>query len=158
VGVATCAGDVANGSAVNTASAGEHTFTVHSSDAAGNLSTASVNYNVTYGVCVLFDQAKANKSGSTVPVKLQLCDGSGHNYSGPSTALTATGLSLISTSTSYGVQDAGNANPDNNFRYDPTLNGYIFNLKTTGLAAGTYSLTFTVPGDPATHSVQFQVR
>jgi hypothetical protein len=158
VGVATCAGDVANGSAVNTASAGEHTFTVHSSDAAGNLSTASVNYNVTYGVCALFDQAKANKSGSTVPVKLQLCDGSGHNYSGPSTALTATGLSLISTSTSYGVQDAGNANPDNNFRYDPTLNGYIFNLKTTGLAAGTYSLTFTVPGDPATHSVQFQVR
>ena len=41
--------------------------------------------------------------------------------------------------------------PDSNFRYVATLQGYIFNLKTTGLASGTWCLTFTVNGqsDPS---------
>jgi hypothetical protein len=61
------------------------------------------------------------------------------------------------------VDDAGNANPDSNFRFDGGLGpngGYIFNLKTTGLATGTYVLTFTVAGDPTTHNTElvFQVR
>ncbi len=42
--------------------------------------------------------------------------------------------------------DAGNANADFNFRYDASLAGYIFNLKTTGLTTGTYHLKFTVDG------------
>jgi hypothetical protein len=53
-------------------------------------------------------------------------------------------------------EDAGNANPDNNFRFDSSLEslgGYIFNLKTSGLASGTYGFTFTVTGDPTTHTV-----
>jgi len=44
------------------------------------------------------------------------------------------------------IDDAGNANPDSDFRFDPTLGtsgGYIFNLKTTGLTTGTYNLYFT---------------
>ncbi|MBI4472419.1 MAG: hypothetical protein HY646_07100 [Acidobacteria bacterium] len=56
------------------------------------------------------------------------------------------------------IEDAGEANPDDNFRYDATLGGYIFNLKTTGYATGTYTMTFTVSGDPVPHTVQFQVR
>jgi hypothetical protein len=59
------------------------------------------------------------------------------------------------------LQDAGNANPDNDFRFDPTLGGtggYIFNLKTTGLSTGTYNVSFTVSGDPVAHAVQFQVK
>jgi hypothetical protein len=58
------------------------------------------------------------------------------------------------------LDDAGSANPDNNFRFDPTLGttgGYIFNLKTTGLATGTYAVSFVATGDPTTHTVQFQV-
>jgi hypothetical protein len=52
------------------------------------------------------------------------------------------------------VTDAGNANPDSDFRYDATLAGYIYNLQTTG----TWKLTFTVTGDPTAYSVQFDVR
>ena len=156
VGVATCTGDVSNGSAVDTASVGTHTFTVNSSDAAGNLSSAVAHYDVNFSVCVLFDQAKANKSGSTVPIKVALCDGSGHNYSSAGITLTATGLTQVSSAASFDVQDAGNANPDGNFRYDGGV--YIFNLKTTGLAAGTYALSFKAQGDPGTHAVTFQVR
>jgi hypothetical protein len=70
---------------------------------------------------------------------------------------------MISTNASTTVDDAGNANPDSNFRFDPTLGpagGYIFNLQTTGLSTGTYVLTFTVSGDPTPHNSEllFQVR
>ena len=51
---------------------------------------------------------------------------------------------------------AGNANGDDDFRFD---NGfYILNLKTTGLATGTYKLYFTAGDDPVQHSVEFQVK
>ena len=42
------------------------------------------------------------------------------------------------------LDDSGNANPDFDSRYDAALEGYIFNLKTTGLTTGTYNLNFTV--------------
>jgi len=57
------------------------------------------------------------------------------------------------------VTDSGNANPDNNFRYDGTLGpsgGYIFNLstkspspalgQTTSLSMGTWNLNLTIAG------------
>jgi hypothetical protein len=59
-------------------------------------------------------------------------------------------VSQISTSASGAVENAGNSNPDNDFRFDATLGstgGYIFNLKTTGLSTGTYKVNFTVAGD-----------
>ncbi|HXD74985.1 MAG TPA: MBG domain-containing protein [Vicinamibacterales bacterium] len=111
---------------------------------------------VTTGVCVLFDNTKAVKSGATIPIKLQLCDSSGNNLSSPSITLHATSVSQLSTSSSWDVQDAGNANPDDDFRYSPPQ--YIFNLKTTGLGTGTYQLNFAVSGDPTPHSVTFSVR
>lgn len=122
VGVAACTGDAANGAAINTATAGAHTFTVNASDAASNTASLAVDYDVTYGVCVLYDQSKAAKSGSTVPIKVQLCDGAGNNYSSAATLVTATGLHLISSAASLVVADSGNANPDGNFRYDALLN------------------------------------
>jgi hypothetical protein len=153
-----CTGTVANGAAINTSSVGSHAFTVNSTDAAGNTASASVTYNVTVGVCALYDQAQVKKAGSTVPIRVTLCDGSGKNYSSASTVVTATGLALIGGSGNFAAEDSGNANPDGNFRYDPTLNGYVFNLSTKGLAAGTYALQFTVQGDATTHTVQFQLR
>ena len=52
----------------------------------------------------------------------------------------------------------GNANPDNNFRYDASLNGYSFNLSTAGLATGTYKFNFTINGGTQLYSVPFQVK
>ena len=74
--------------------------------------------------------------------------------------MRAIALSLVSTDTSQVIEDAGNANPDQNFRFDPTLagtGGYIFNFKTTGLGPGTYNLTFVVGNDPTTYTIQFKV-
>ena len=124
------------------------TFTQPSSD------TASLT--VAFNICVLYDQTKAVKSGATYPIKLQLCDGSGNNVSSDSIVVHAVNVQQISTSSYGDVLTAGNANPDNNFRFSDGY--YILNLKTTGLSTGTYKLYFTAGDDPTLHSVEFQVK
>jgi uncharacterized protein len=124
------------------------TFTAASNDTA--------TLSVTFNICILYDPTKAVKSGATYPIKLQLCDVNGSNVSSADIVLHAVGVGQVS-STSYGdVIAAGNANPDNNFRFDSGY--YIYNLKTTGLATGIYNLYFTAGSDPTQHTVQFQVR
>ena len=103
-----------------------------------------------------------HKAGSTVPVRLQLFDSAGANLSSAATVLHAVGVSLVTSETSGpAATDAGNSTPDSAFRFDPSLGGtggYRFNLKTDGLAPGTYRLSFTVGGDPHVYAAQFQIR
>jgi YVTN family beta-propeller protein len=114
-----------------------------------------------FDVCALYDATKAAKSGSTIPIKFQLCNSSGANLSSPSIAVLATGVTYVSNQISGPVADAGHANPDNNFRYDSALGGtggYIFNLNTNGLATGTYLLKFSISGSVFSYSTGFQVK
>lgn len=114
-----------------------------------------------YSLCLLYDPTKAVKSGSTIPIQLELCDQSGNDVSSSSLTLHATGITRLSTMITGPVESPGNANPDNDFRFDATLGtagGYIFNLKTTGLTTGTYELDFTVTGDTSTYGATFQVK
>jgi hypothetical protein len=158
-GVASCSGTTADGSALDTASVGSKTLTVNATDNVGNTSSPSVvNYTVGFGIEVLFDQTKAHKSGSTVPIKIRLVDANGANVSSVSTVVHAVSVVLIATQASTVLDDAGNSNPDFDFRYDPALGGYIFNLKTTGYGTGTYQLNFIAGNNPTVYSVQFQVR
>jgi hypothetical protein len=113
---------------------------------------------VTFNMCLLYDPAKIVHSGATIPIKLQVCSASGTNVSAAGVVLTAIEAVLDSTDTSGVVEDSGNANPDGNFRFEPGLGGYIFNLSTKGLGRGSYSLVFRATGDPAPHRVPFQVR
>ncbi len=157
-GVASCAGPVASGSNFTTAAAGVQAFTVNASDQVGNLSSSAVSYTVAYNVCLLYDPTKAKQAGSTIPIRLQLCDFTNTNVSSAAVTVTATGVTQVSTSAPGVLEDSGNANPDNNFRYDATLGAYVFNLKTTGYATGTYRLALTAMGDPTVHTVEFQVK
>ncbi len=114
-----------------------------------------------YRTCLDYDPTKPVRSGSTIPIRLQLCDASGANLSSPQLVLQAIAVIQLSTAASLGVQSPGNANPDDQFRYSTQIGnggGYIFNLKTTGLATGTYELRFRVGTDSATYSAPFQVR
>lgn len=131
----------------------------------GNFGSDSTGLAVTittlYNVCLLYDPTKAVQSGATYPIKLQLCDSAGNNLSSSALALHATGIVQASSSISGAVQDAGNANPDNDFRFDSTLGstgGYIFNLSTKGLTTGAYSLNFTITGDQSVYAAPFQVK
>lgn len=114
-----------------------------------------------YSICPLYDPTKAVHSGATIPIKLQLCDGSGNDLSSSSITVHAVSIIQVSNSISGAVEDSGNANPDYDFRFDATLGstgGYIFNLKTTGLSTGTYSLNFTVTGDSFVYPTSFEVK
>jgi hypothetical protein len=114
-----------------------------------------------YNVSLLYDQTKAVRTGSTVPIKLQLYDSAGNNVSSPDLNLRATSITLATTATSGAVEDAGNANPDSDFRFDQALGttgGYIFNLSTKGFSTGTYKVNFTVAGDTTAYAAPFQVK
>jgi predicted extracellular nuclease len=124
------------------------TFTAASSDTA----TLSVSFNI----CLLYDPTKAVKSGGTYPIKLQLCDINGSNVSSADIVVHAINIQQVSTSAYGDIITSGNANPDNNFRFDSGY--YIFNLKTTGLSTVVYNLYFTAGDDPVQHVVQFQVK
>jgi hypothetical protein len=109
----------------------------------------------------LYDPTRAVQSGSTIPLKIQLCDANNADVS--NSAVVVHGVSLVQSSANASevLQSSGNANPDNDFRFDPTLGptgGYIFNLSTKGLTTGSYALTLTAGADPIPHVLNFQVR
>jgi hypothetical protein len=101
------------------------------------------------------------KKGSTIPIKIQLCDVNDANVSASGIAVTANGVTHTSTATSGPVEDAGAANPDSDFRYDPAIGvtgGYIYNLATKTLTTGGYTLNFTVGANPTIYAIPFQVQ
>jgi pectin methylesterase-like acyl-CoA thioesterase len=160
-GNATCDGTVAGASQLDTTTPGAKTFTVNTTDEAGNATTVNVNYTVGYRHAPLYEVDKAHKSNSTVHIELQLLDNAGANLSSADKVVRAVGVSPV-TSQTYGPPAApGQSNPDNTFSYDPTLGesgGYSYKLKTTGYAPGTYCLYFTVGSDPYVYTTQFQMR
>ena len=160
-GVQTCAGPVADTAAISTNDVGTHTFTVYASDNVGNDDVKGVDYVVSFGVCPLYDVAKPKPAGSVVPLKMQLCNNSGGNLSSPSLTVTGLGLTFVSTNVDGTVDDAGSANPDSDFRYDPSLGGsggYIYNASTKGKARGTWAMRFRATGDPNIHKLQFELK
>jgi hypothetical protein len=139
-------------------SVGTHNITAaYTSDSSGFSDSATSSplvQSVTYGINVLFDQTKVRHAGSTIPIQLQLTDSFGNNLSTAGVGVHA--LYMVAASNpnvQLPVQSPGNSQPGNNF----TLNRgtYNFNLKTTGLASDTYTLYFSVDGDPIIHSVTF---
>ncbi len=110
----------------------------------------------------LFDQTKAYKLGSTVPVKLQVMNAANGSISSATLNVSARGLLRLQDSSATTVIDSGNSNPDSDFRFDPTIGGtggYIFNLSTKNLSSGQYSLSMYVGADKQfVYSVSFEVR
>jgi Beta-propeller repeat len=155
-GVATCTGTVSSGSAIDTSSFGAKTFTVTATDKVGNVSTQTVTYSVTYNVCLAYDPKAVYQAGSTIPVKLTVCDPNGNNLSSPAITVTAVGVGLVTTTVYGDVQDSGNANPDGNFRLVGGF--YVFNMSTKGLTTGGYYLYFTVGSDPTLHTAPFNLK
>ncbi|MBZ5567463.1 MAG: HYR domain-containing protein [Acidobacteriia bacterium] len=156
-GVAACNGPVANRARLDTASAGAKQFTVHASDNVGNASSSSVSYSVGYKLCLL-DRLQPKPSGSTIPVRLELCDYAGHNVSSPALVVVAAGV-VDANGAAMLLQAAGNDNPGLHFRYigARTFGAYGFELKTKGLAPGIYRLLVRVGGDSTLYPVTFLI-
>ena len=128
----------------------------YAGDSNFNSASGSGTLTVGYGIVALYDQTKVNKSGSTIPIKVEIVGASGENLSSASLVVNAVGVGLVSTTVYGPAEDPGNANPDNNFKF--TTDSYTFNMKTSGLTTGIYNLYFTVGSDPTLHAVQFQIK
>ena len=138
---------------------GTTTLTWTATDSSGNTGSATQTVTVSFGLCLLYDPAKAAQSGSTMPIKVQLCTAGGANQSSAGLLPRAADALRAGSATPVPVSASGNANPNGVFRYDATLGGtggYIYNLDTAGLASGLWQLRFTVNGQ--TYSAPFQVK
>ncbi|CAA9381866.1 MAG: hypothetical protein AVDCRST_MAG93-9230, partial [uncultured Chloroflexia bacterium] len=153
-----CSGTVDDNALIDTSSVGEHSFTVNAADNVGNPASRTTTYIVSYGIVAMYDQAKTHQSGSTIPVKLQLVDHSKRNMSAAAITVTPLEVVKLSDDTSGVAAPPSSAVADSNFRYDTTLGGYIYNLRTTGLSTGTYELHFRAANDPTVQTVNFQIR
>ena len=123
-------------------------------------SQAMAQITITYTVCTATDDddhgddgkgSKGIESGSTLPVKLRVCDAQGRNISAKWLQVRAVGVSP-----SGSLNDSGKANPGNLFRLDDHT--YMFNLSTKGFGAGDYTLDYTIGGDPTVYHYAFTVR
>lgn len=110
-----------------------------------------------YQFQAIFDTTKAF-AGATAPLKVRLLDAGGANVSSHFLDVRATHLRRVGAATALALQGAGQANPDGNFRYDSGLAGYIFNLATKDLVAGTYRLSIRAGADATPKTVEFQIR
>jgi len=125
-----------------------------------NAASATATIMIAYDAAVLTDLSHAFNAGRTIPIKIQLLDANGNNLSGSDITLTAVHLWRVNADgsrTEVTLQDAGGSNPGNLFRYDAGLGGYIFNLSTKGLTAGTYAFDWEAYGDPTDHELSFRL-
>ena len=125
-------------------------------DASGTVHSDIEAVTLTYHVCGDGGPYGPKKSGSTIPIKLQVCDQTGASVS--NVVVHATGIQLASGTQNGTLQDSGNANPGMNFRLVGPPSSYMFNLQTNGFASGTYNLLFTIGSDPTVNAVAFQVK
>jgi hypothetical protein len=133
-GVASCAGSVANGANINTASVGAKTFTVNGADNAGNMSSQSVNYSVIYNFSGFFSPVlnapalNQVSAGNSVALKFSLAANQGLNiFPANFPASRAINCSTLAPLGSY---QATGPSGKSGLQYDATTNQYTYSWKT----------------------------
>jgi hypothetical protein len=148
-GVASCTGQVPNGSPFSTSTPGVSTFAVQATDASGNVASASSAYQVLYsaGSClgapghavlapVNADGTSVFKRNSTVPVKFRVCDAAGASVGSPGVVASFALVQILVGTVSSAVNEAvESSTPDAAFRWDPSAQQWIFNISTKNLTA-----------------------
>jgi uncharacterized repeat protein (TIGR01451 family) len=141
--------DACTGAAqISTDTPGAHSFTVSASDEVGNSAARTVTYSVTYAAScdgrpsravaepINADGTSVFKQGRTVPIKFRVCDASGVAIAAPG-VVTAFALLRTTTGTVVSVvnEEPQSTTPDTSFRWDSVDRQWVFNLRTTNLAA-----------------------
>jgi hypothetical protein len=134
-GLASCAGTVADGAQIDTATVGAKTFTVNAADNAGNTATLTHNYSVVYDFAGFFqpvenpDAWNKAKAGQGVPVKFSL-DGDQGLAIFKSGSPTAVQVACPSgTGTTYDAIETTTAN-SSGLIYDADAGQYVYVWKT----------------------------
>lgn len=160
---ATLNGDpVSNGQIVTLTKPGLNTLSVTATDAAGNSSTETVTFSVTYNFIGFLDPINNDDSsifqlGRTVPIKFQLtgCNGVAVTTAVGTLAVFKVTDAVLGTVTEVTVDSSGIANTDNLFRYSAP--NYIYNLSTKPYSQGTYRLQATLD-DGTVHTIKISLK
>jgi hypothetical protein len=135
------------------ASAGSNIVTAQAEDLA---TIVEFHLSNVYGIDALYNASQAKRSGSTIPLKLEITDAAGDNVG--STVLPIQALFVVGQNGNQApLQSPGNADPCDLFQYDLLTGIYQFNLKTSGYSSGSYTLYFQVGDDPSLYSLSFRV-
>ena len=134
---------------LDTNTLGMHSFSVQSTDVAGNTSSKTYQYRVVYNLCLQYDPTKPSNIGSAFPMKIQLCNAAGTILSSASITLTA--VAADNNGALLSPNQAGSTG--NNFSFTASSKVYQYNLKTDSRFLKTPNknwLNFRVTSDPAT--------
>jgi hypothetical protein len=151
-------GDEATGSFTTGSGAGigSHTFTCSgATDAVGNeADDATQSYSVIYGICgggsahtagqpINSNGSSVFKLGSTVPVKIKMCDALGNVIEGSAPTSPRMVSSKKNSGETINEDSIVSTTPDSAFRW--TGDHWIYNLNTKNLVTGTlYSYSFSL--------------
>lgn len=141
---------------VSTAAVGTFTSTVTATDKAGNSASAVCTYTVSYRTVLRYDPTKVARSGSTIAVKVALADYSGKDVSSNAIGVTAVAVTATATGVTSAPTSPGQSGSGATFAFSPG-DGYRFDLKTTGLGTGAYTLDFVIASDPVTSHAPFVI-
>ena len=105
------------------------------------------------------DGSSVFKGGRTVPVKFRVGDANGNSIGTPGTVVSFRIIAVITGTVSTPLDLTPTSNtPDTAFRFDPTDQQWIFNLKTSGLAAGSTYVFSIGLADGSSITFQFGLR
>lgn len=160
-GVMECAGP----ESLDTSSVGAKTFTVTTTDAAGNSRTQEFGYQVIYAYGEVLepinrDGSSVFKAGSTVPVKFRVSDYAGTPVSTAVASLGAVRTHDIDGTVDEAVQETtstSSATSGDLFRNGGGDGVYIYNLSTKAMKAGSYQL-FIKLDDGKQYTAVFSLR
>lgn len=162
-GVAQCAGPVASGVPVDTASVGTKTFRVTATDTLGNASAHSAAYQVVYRFTGFFSPVEVSnqpervynmaKAGSAVPIKFSLAGNQGMDILG--TSAPASKRASCSSSTSAEPLEDIDMPGKSQMTYDAASDRYHFNWKTDKAWAGTCRIFVLTLKDGTEHVAYF---
>jgi hypothetical protein len=153
-GIASCTGTQPNGAALATGTPGTYTFTVTATDLAGNTTTSTVTYTVSYAICPLSGAVEATKSEIFV---VALCNAKGQNVTAAAPVVTALNID----GTTAPVPTLGFTGDNFEFLGQylpfPFVGLDLYAISTSGLAKGSHVLNISIAGDPVHHAISFTV-
>ena len=132
-GLDTCVGTVASGSAIDTGSFGSHGFTVTAEDQAGNTTSITHTYSVTYRFDGFYQPVdnlptpNKAKAGQTIPFKWNLLDSSGNKIENDLGLFTVGwGTKFSCDSSSGDVIESYDTSGQSGLRWDDIAKQYVF--------------------------------
>ena len=145
-----CTGSVPNGSALDTSSVGPKTFTVTSTDKAGNTETKTVNYSVIYNFSGFFQPVdnlptfNKTKVGKTIPVRFSLGSNQGTDIFADGYPKSAP-VACNSTAPVDGIEET--VLGKQGLTYDPVSNRYTYDWATSSGWSGCRQLVVKFKDD-----------